>query len=333
MSARRTWQRTLAVLLLVAAAVASAGCAVGEHLLTSRGDYRLYRETRVGENEVDRLRAGHLYLEQYPDGRHHDEVARWFAEAEPRFVKRAHDHPSLLRAYLAKLPKGPRATEVRDRLTELEILQGYQRRDAERERRTLFRVTNELSEAVKSRQSFVRTVTELVLTASSLRAFALPVARAEPALLREFRDGDGNLQCDAERCSKAFALDYFVPEKSRYVSRAVLLELSIELKRGIIQGAELGGPEFFSRLGEAVDRRALSENRLSDRVDALARAAQVLENILEPRLPAARCEQEAVAPVMLVRDCQGVRIEMRAGVESPPRDVILVTPSRMPPMP
>ena len=144
---------------------------------------------------------------------------------------------------------------------------------------------------------------------------------------------NGQLQCATERCHKAFVLDYFVPASSRYVSRAVALELTIELDRGRTRGAELGGSEFFSRLGEAVDRRALSETSLAERVEGIARAVQVVENALESRLPAAQCEREAVAPAVLVRDCRGVRVEMRAGVERPPRDVIVVTPSRVPPMP
>jgi hypothetical protein len=172
-----------------------------------------------------------------------------------------------------------------------------------------------------------------VLRAASLRAFGLPVARAEPQLLAEFKDASGELQCSAERCSKSFALDYFVPASSRYVSRAVLLELSIELNRGLVQRAELGGPELFTRLGEAVDRRALSETSLSDRVDALAKAVQVVENTLEPTLPAAECAKDPVAPNVLIRDCRGVRLEMRAGIEATPRDVILVTASRSPPKP
>jgi hypothetical protein len=309
------------------------GCAVGERLVTSRGGYALYRETRVAEQELERLRAGHLYLQQYPDGRYHAEVARWFGAAEPRFVKRAHDHPSMLRAYLKALPDGPRATQVRERLAELEIHQGYLRRDAERERRKLARVTKDVSEATQSRQAFVRTVSELVSRLSTLRAFGLPVARAEPAILREFKDQHGALQCAPERCDKTFVLDYFVPASSRYISRMVEIELTVELDRGRTRGAELGGTEFFSRLGEAVDRRAVAETSLAERVEAIARAVQVVGNALESRLPAAQCEREAVAPAVLVRDCRGVRVEMRAGVETPPRDVIVVTPSQRPPMP
>jgi hypothetical protein len=327
-SPRRSCALGLCLLLLSA-----AGCAVGERLLTSRGDYALYRETQVAEKELERLRAGHLYLQKYPDGRYHAEVASWFGPAEARFVKRAHDHLSMLRGYLKALPDGPRAAQVRDRLAELEIHQGYLRRDAERERRKLARVTKDLSEATRSRQSFVSTVSELVTRLSTLRAFGLPIARAEPAILREFKDHHGALQCAPERCHKTFVLDYFVPASSRYVSRVVEIELTIELDRGRTRSAELGGPEFFSRLGEAVDRRALVETSLAERVEAIARAVQVVENALESPLPAARCEREAVAPSVLVRDCRGVRVEMRAGVETPPRDVIVVTPSRLPPMP
>lgn len=319
--------------LLLSAALTLLGCAVGERLITPRGDYHLYRESRVAEREVDRLGAANSYLKHYPNGRYRDEVAAWFAQAEPRFVQRAHDHPSMLRAYLEALPDGPLAPTVRDRLTELEIHREYQRSRAERERRKLARVTSDLGDAVRSRQVFVRAVGELVVRAASLRAFGLPLARAEKSLLREFENAEGELECGTRGCVKTFLLDYFVPANSRFLSREVALELSIVVDRGVIRGAELGGVELFSRLGEAVDRRALSAESLADRVDAVARAVQAVQNALESGLPAAHCEREPIAPVVLSRDCRGVRVEMRAGLGSPPRDVIQVMPSRSPPMP
>ena len=119
---------------LVAAFVATApGCAVGNRLVGSRSDYVAYRKTRVAGSELDRLGAANRYLKDHPDGRYREEVAGWFTVEERRYVQRAHDRPSLLRAYLAALPDGPRAGDVKARLTELEIYQGYKNRDAERE--------------------------------------------------------------------------------------------------------------------------------------------------------------------------------------------------------
>ncbi|MDQ2643868.1 MAG: hypothetical protein M3020_08650 [Myxococcota bacterium] len=316
--------------LLLATAPA---CAVGNRLVGSRSDYVAYRKTRVAEAELDRLGAANRYLKDHPDGRYHEEVAGWFPAAEQRYVKRAHDRPSMLRAYLAALPDGPRAGDVQARLTELEIYQGYQNRDAQREAERLSRVARELGDATETRQAFVRQLSELVKRLATLRSFGKPLAQGEPALLSEFRDASGKLECATDRCSKTFLLSYAVPGQSQFVARDLALELSIRLYAGRIVDAELAGPELWSRLGEAVERRAVSEQSLSARVDALARSAQVLENVLESRLPAAECAGEVVAPQLLVRDCRGVRIEMRAGVEEPPRDVLVVSPSRRPPAP
>lgn len=319
---------------LVAALVATApGCAVGNRLVGSRSDYVAYRKTRVAGSELDRLGAANRYLKDHPGGRYRDEVAGWFPGEEQRYVQRAHDHPSLLRAYLAALPDGPRAGDVKARLTELEIYQGYQNRDAQREAARLSRVARELGDATETRQAFVRQLAELIKRLATLRSFGKPIAEAEPALLVEFKDASGKLECAQDRCAKTFLLSYAVPGQSQFVARDIAVELSIRLYAGRIVDAELAGPELWSRLGEAVERRAVSEQSLSGRVDALARSAQVLENALESRLPAADCARDVIAPQVLVRDCRGVRVEMRAGIEDPPRDVLVVTPSRMPPTP
>lgn len=308
-------------------------CAAGERLVTSRGEYWLYRETRVAEHELARLGAANRYLVRYPDGRYRRELAGWFAEADARYVRRAHDHPSLLRAYLEALPDGPRTPAVRARLEELEIHRGYQVRRSAREQRELTRVTGELEQAVRSRRAFVQRVTELVTRLAEPRSFGRAPRELEPVVRRELEDEHGELTCSKERCTKLFLSSYLVPDGPRFTARDVSLELSLELQRGLVERAELAGPELFSRLGEAVERRKLDGERLGARVDAIARAAQVVENALEWQMPAAECARQAVAPAVVVRDCRGVRVEVRAGLDAPPRDAIVITRSRMPPMP
>jgi hypothetical protein len=312
--------------------VALAGCAVGERLVTSRGDYRTYRETIVGKTELDRLAAGHRYLVRYPDGRYSGEVKAWFHEHDTRFVKRAHDRPSLLRAYLKLIPNGPRSVQVHDRLTELEIHRSYQQRDTDRETAKLARVANELGEATRSRRELVRHFAALVSKLARVRAFGLPLTQLDAALASEFR-GPGGLSCQPDRCFKAFTLAYSVPSRSRFVPRKAEFELLAIAVAGRTERVELGGPALFSRVGEAVDRRAIAADSLSGRVDALARAVQVAENALEPRLPAAECARQPVAPAVLIRDCRGVRFEMYAGTAAPFHDLIVVSRSRQPPMP
>jgi hypothetical protein len=309
-----------------------SGCVVGERLVTGRGDYRTYRETVVGKTELERLSAGHRYLVEYPNGRYHQQVKAWFQEHDARFVKRAYDRPSALRAYLKVIPNGPRSAQVQDRLTELDIHRGYQKRDDDRETAKLARVANELGEATRSRRELVRRFAALVSKLSGVRAFGLPLSGLDAELSAEFR-GPGGLSCQPERCFKAFTLGYAVPSKSQFVARTAQFELLTVAVAGRIDRVELGGPELFTRVGEAVDRRVVAADSLSGRVDAIARAVQVAENALERRLPAGHCAQTPIAPAVLVRDCRGIRVEMRAGVDAPFYDVIAVSRSRLPPMP
>jgi hypothetical protein len=309
-----------------------SGCVFGQRLITSRGDYRTYRTTVVGATELDRLAAGNRYLKDYPSGRYIDEVKAWFAEHDARYVARNHDRPSALRDYLKVIPDGPRTTEVRDRLTELDIYRGYKKRDSDRETAELTRVANELGEAMRTRREFVQIFALLVSKLSKVGSFGVPLTALNAELRNEFRGPKGN-RCEAERCFKELKLGYAVPGQSQFVAREARFELLVIAPGGRTERAELAGPELFSRVGEAVDRQAVAAESLSGRVDAVARAAQVVENALEARLPAAECEREAVAPSVLVRDCRGLRVEMRAGIEPPFRDVIIVSPSRMPPAP
>jgi hypothetical protein len=217
-------------------------------------------------------------------------------------------------------------------VTELDIYRGYKKRDADRETVQLTRVANELGEAMRTRREFVQIFALLVTKLSKLGSFGLPIAALPAELANEFRGPKGN-RCGAEGCSKDFKLGYAVPGQSKLIAREAQFDLRVVAPAGRTARAELAGPELFSRVGEAVDRQAVAAESLSGRVDAVARAAQVVENALEARLPAAECEREAVAPAVLVRDCRGLRVEMRAGIEPPFRDVIVVSPSRLPPMP
>jgi hypothetical protein len=314
-------------------ALALTGCMVGEHLVGSRGDYRLYRETRVAKSELERIAAAHRYLESYPNGRYHAEVRPWVERTDVAYVRSAWNRPGALRDYLALMPKAPRSEQVRNRLTELEIQKSYTKRDADRERARLSRVARELGDATRTRQEFVQRFVELTSKLSGVRSFGLPVSALEPGFAREFQGKPGVPGCTPERCGKSFEHAYSVPGASRFIARTARIELALHLVEGRVSRGELGGDELFSRVGEAVDRQAVEAASLSGRVEAIARSVQVVENALEAGLPAAECAREAVAPAVLVRDCRGVRVEMRVGVEPPFRDAIEVKRSQLPPMP
>ena len=289
------WQAlSLATLLL--------GCAVGNRVAAPRGDYALYRQTRVAKTPAERLGAGSRYLRELPEGRFRAEVRAWFEVAEPRFVADAHDRPSLLRAYLRELPSGPHAQQVRDRLEEFALMNAYRGRKAAERERFVQRVETEFAAAKAGRESLIETLSSLVSAMAKTQSFGQPPSALDPAL------SPAPETCSADRCERVFDMEYSVPTRQGLVPRTARLTLQIELQSGALVRIRLAGPELFTRLGEAVDRVVIEPDNLLGRTEAIARTQQVVENALEPTLPSSECRRDVVAPVVLSRTCHGISL-------------------------
>lgn len=298
--------RALVFLLL------STGCAVGNQLVARRSDYALYREYRLATTKVDRLERGGRYLHQEPEGRFRAEVERWFVGNEARFYEQARQRASLLRIYLRVLPHGPHAADARDRLKELELLREYRDRGEAKAREAAARALKALEVAQQQRSAFVGSVSELLGLLGSVRTLARPLADLDPRLLAWLKERAPGGTCSDAECHNRWTFDFAVPEKRRLVDRKALAELRVDLTRGRVTGVALAGPELWNRLYEATALVPVEPGALSARVDAIARSVQLVENTVEPLLPAASCAREAIAPVVLARECEGVRLEMTA---------------------
>lgn len=322
-------RRTLGFVAVALALLLVVGCAVGQRLTASREDYRLYRETRIAENLLERLEASRRYLEAMPNGRFRPEVKAWFSEREPRFFRMAYDRPSLLKAYLRILPNGPHADEVADRLVEFDLLNEHRARIEARELGTARALQDRLKQAKAGRDELLNAVTSYSRLFVAI-PFGQPTTELDHELIYRFRLAPPRGHCGTDQCLKAFGVDYAIPEGQELSPRQAWLDISLGLEAGLVSRATLQGPELFSRLSEAVELRPVRPNDLSARVEAIATAVRVLENALEPVLPAAECQKQPVAPLVLARACRGVRLTARAGTSPADDDRIDVVPLSVP---
>lgn len=311
--------RALSLLLPYLLGALLLGCGVGNRLAAPRADYALYRETRVGKTPAQRLGAGSRYLRELPEGRFRAEVRAWFEAAEPRFVAAAHDRPSLLRAYLRELPNGPHAQQVRDRLEEFRLMNEYRGRKAAERERFVQRVESELAAAKAGRQQLIEQVKRVVSAMSATRSIGQAPSALEAALLEGFPLEAGESACSDTLCERSVEIEYAVPTRSGLVARAARLSLAIELEAGAVKRIRVGGPDLFTRLGEAVDRVAIESDNLLGRTEAIARAQRLIEIALEPALPSGECRRDVVAPVVLTRTCRG--LSLAAVVATQPGEV------------
>jgi hypothetical protein len=173
-------KRAVALLALCGAV---SGCVATDRMFAGRRDYALYREYRLSGNLIERLKTGNRYLKEQPDGRFRAEVSDWFKQRERDFYTRAHDHPSLLRAYLAALPDGPHAEQVIDRLIELDMLREYRDREARRKEQGISRVENDLERARVGREQLVSALGKWVHDLAEVRSFGAPTEELPHELL------------------------------------------------------------------------------------------------------------------------------------------------------
>ena len=317
--------------LLLALLAGTSGCAAGARLTADRRDYTLYRETRVAATPELRLGASGRYLKEEPNGRFRAEVERSFARAEPRFFAQAYDRPSLLRAYLRALPDGPHAKEASARLDEFGLLNKFRARNAAASDAFVRRVEGELVAAENGRQTLIREISTLVSLMVRTRTFGAPTSELDHELIYRFRLSPPAGVCDDARCSKPLRFRYAVPDAGKLLPRELSGALSIELNRGNVAGFSLAGREMFSRIAEAIDRKPIESSNLLARTEGIARAVQVFENATSAAFSSADCKRDVIAPVVLQRECGGVRMTVTAASEPGQEDrvdVVAVPPER-----
>ena len=189
------------LLLALGLAIATGGCAVGNQLISSRGDYRLYRQARLAPTLEERLAAGNRYLHVAPNGPYAEELNAWFRATERAYLARAHDQLPKLTAYLEVVPDGPSVADVKARIEELETAAGFAegRETARNQRVEALEVG--LERAAAQRKAFISDLTTLVGLLAGVRSFNQPVSRGLPA--RSLRENPGAALCHPARTQPA----------------------------------------------------------------------------------------------------------------------------------
>lgn len=310
--------------MLLALATLAAACGAGQQWTASRDEYRLYRTSRVAPTEEQRLGAANEYLRRYPDGVYRERVRDYFVPAEEAYFYGSRDSLPKLRAYLAAMPSGPHAKAVASRIVELESTRAaYQRRD-QRFLEKAERIESTLAGAAESRRVFLAEVTEWSRLLAGIRSFGEPTSRLHHELIYRFRLTEPHGVCTADRCHKPIALDFAIPDAGKLRKRNVSGSVELELDASGLVRARFTANGLMSRVGEAVELRPVAGDDLQARAEAIARAVTVFSAAVEPELPEARCGRTPVSPVVLLRECDGVRLSLVAATSSEERDALVV---------
>ena len=316
----------LLLVLALGLALIGWGCAsVGDQMTAGVDDYAQYRRVRTAETVERRLQASDRYLREMPHGRFRDQVRAWFESADAAYIERIRDDEVRLRAYLRLLPAGPHADEARACLADLvEMRRVKAARQAEFDG-DVARIEAQLALAQEQRSAFVARFVRFVRHAATTRAWGEPTWELEPDFLVDWRLRSPPARCRGGRCVKTVVFDYAIPESREIAPRQAVMDVVVELQRGMVSQVMITGPELFSRIGEAGQLRPTPTGDVMARAQAITDVLALLEPVLEDAFPADRCSRQAVSPVVMLRECGGVRLRIVAP-SAPEEDRIEVEP-------
>ena len=303
------------------------GCAALPTLTERPEDYRLFRASRVAPTLEERLSAAHRYLREVPGGPHTATVRSWFDKEEERYYLAAFDRLPNLYAYAAALPRGPHIEDVKSRITALEIRRLAPSKRERREDAQIAATEARLVDADVKRRAFVTVFKDWTARLTKIRSFGEPTSELGDETIFAFRLSEPRGACQGDRCRKLLELSYPVPGERELVERAAILEIQLDLERGLLARARLGGPELWTRLAEALSLTPLPSPTPEQRADAVNRASLLVRALLEPRFPAAECDARAEPPIVVERSCHGLRARMVAGQNTTDDDSIEIAPT------
>lgn len=318
---RRAWS-------FLAAALSLLGCASLPTLTERPEEYRLYRAARIAPSLEERLHAADRYLHEVPRGRHARQLRSWFDATEERYYLNAFDRLANLYAYRAALPNGPHREEVRTRIAWLEQKRARLSRKDGQELAEIAATQARLDQADAARRAFVKTVRDWVLRLSAIETFGEPTSELGDDTIYAFRLSEPHGSCHGDSCRKLVELRYQVPGQRELVERAALLEVQLDLERGLLKRVRLAGPALWTRLAEALSLTPLPNPTPAERADAVARAAVLVRALLEPKFPAAECEAASPAsPLVVERRCHGLVVHMSAAAAAEDDDALELAPA------
>lgn len=305
---------TGALLLLTSVAGAIAGCGAGERLTAAPAEYASFRRTRLADSVEARLRAGHAYLKEYPRGHWAPEVQSWFTELEPRYYAAARNNIGALELYLETLPRGPHASGALTRLVELERIASNARWREQRDVSAARAIEAELRRAERGRRELVSSSLAWIERITRVQGLGLRLSDFDPSFLTELGIGPDGLACTEAACEKSIHFVYGVPEAGRVRERNADLSVRLELEAQVTRRAVVEGAEWFSRLAESATLSAVGSQSFQDRAEGIGHAVYLIGLVAEPRFPERRCRKPAVSPIVMLRECDGLRLVAHAGL-------------------
>lgn len=309
------------------AAVLCAGCAVGTQLTAGPKDYNLYRRVRLARTLETKLGASWRYLRAEPEGRWAGPVRGWFEPAERRYFVRAHDNIDRLKMYLQAMPNGPHAKQVAERITELELAYQNRRRHERRVLGHAEAVERKLAEAEAGRHRLIQGYTRWVRRIASIHSFGRETDALSGNFIYHWRLEPPGAHCVEQRCTKTVTETYTIPGPKHLTKHEVIYDVTLLLDRqGMVSQAMISGPALFSRVGEASLLRPVAPGDREARAEAIARTARITQAAVQGPMPASRCARQPTSPIVVLRQCGGLRFEMIAALKPDQDDRVVVRP-------
>jgi hypothetical protein len=318
----------LAVLALVLPwAVPLVACSQTLQQLTADpDDFASYREYRSAEQLPERFRSASNYLRSFQEGRWRREVHQWFEQTSGAYLKRWWNDERRLIAYQNWTDQGPYSAMVEQRLHVL-AAQNVAQRDLERRMLREARASeNEFNRATRLRQQLLQEFRSWLGQLAALRSFGRTTAQLPHEFLHRFREVEPRARCEAQHCSKLVLLPYGVAAEGKLSWRELLFQVDLALDQGLVVGAGFEGVGLLDSVAEALQKRAVARNNLQAKAEALGATMQLISIAIEASLPADRCEKPAVSPMVLLRECDGVRLEVHVAQSDDAPDRIVLRP-------
>ena len=308
------------IVCLFVLAGASASCVHLRQVGAATSDYADYRAFRVAPTLGGRLKAASFYLRCHADGEFKDEVSEWFDRVEPLFFEATAGSPAGMQAYLDALPDGPHAVNAKERREALlaagraEAGERLAEKAAEMERR--------LAAAAQGRENVLAAYASWIGRMLDFDAWGKEPAKAS----EEFRkawEGEPTPKCEGDRCDKLLSINYELEVGGKPEPYVGIVVISLGLKKGKVIEGVVSGPDLIARLGEAHAAEPVDDSA-GARARAMRDVIELTGGAIERRLPRERCEKPPRAPAILVRECDGMRIEIipRTGPDGEDRVVI-----------
>lgn len=300
------------------------GCGWGKRLNVPTAEYAEYRRARLAPTLEERAHAALIYLHRYPEGSFKPEVQSWFQTWEERMRASAWNSRARLGRYLEVLPDSPYAEMVRERIARLEaeersrVLEdaSLSREARDREQR--------LEAAEHARQRFQRDLLEVIRTLAHFDGYGSE--EGSKALLDWFASGEAPGVCEGEHCSRAYRLEFTIPDGRQWTSRVAAFAVELTLKAKSISALEIQGFGLFDRIHESVLRRRVGQDDLQAHAEAIGTAAQFLALALDADLPLEECAREAISPTLVMRECRGRHVEAVVAEDFSSPDRVLFAP-------